>query len=364
MDKCAIRGSPIHGVSRLLLTWWPAFAGTNINMSLAVLRGGHGTCDAFKNIGVNAEDLGRSKVDPGTIFDLVKIIKRDNIHILHCHGYGATTFGRIAAVLAGIPVIVQEHMVDINIPLYQRMVDKILSPLTSRGIAVSNAVNDFMVNYRSINKKKMQVVYNTIPEKYCDEVSAEEKEATRKKHNLPKDKILIGIIGRLDKVKGHKYFFEAAKIVLKERQDVLFVVIGDGDLRDSLESMVVKLGIEGNVKFLGHCNDILPLTSLLDIFVSTSLSEGLPMAHAEAMAQQLAIVATAVGGVPEIIEDNKSGLLVPAKDSEKIASAILRLLQDKILREKLTKGALERCRDKFLVPRTVSELTKIYTALL
>ena len=120
LDKCAIRGSPIHGVSRLLLTWWPAFRDTQIELSLCVLRGGYGTCDAFKNIGVVVQDISRSKIDPRTILDLLTIIKRDDIHILHCHGYGATTFGRIAGFLSKTPVIVHEHMIDDNIPLFQK----------------------------------------------------------------------------------------------------------------------------------------------------------------------------------------------------------------------------------------------------
>ena len=155
MDKCAIRGSPIHGVSRLLLTWWPGFSNTNINLQLAVLRGGYNTCDAFTSIGIDVIDLGRSKLDPRTVFDLVKIVKEQQIDILHCHGYGATTFGRIAAKLANTPVIVQEHMIDKAIPFYQEVVDIILSPLTSQGIAVSKAVQTFMIKKRHIKQKKM-----------------------------------------------------------------------------------------------------------------------------------------------------------------------------------------------------------------
>jgi len=136
MDKCAIRGSPIHGVSRLLLTWWPEFQHGDTELSLCVLRG-EGGCTVFSKAGIAVEDLNRGKLDPRTVIDLVKIIKRDQIDILHCHGYGATNFGRVAGLLTNTPVIVHEHMVDSQIPVYQKFADLMLSPFTSKGIAIS-----------------------------------------------------------------------------------------------------------------------------------------------------------------------------------------------------------------------------------
>ena len=361
MDKCAIRGSPIHGVSRLLLTWWPAFRKTKIDMSLCVLRGGFGTCSAFEDIGVDVQDLGRSKIDPRTIIDLRRIIKRDNIHILHCHGYGATTFGRVAGLICGIPVIVQEHMVDKTIPWYQKLVDKLLAPFTFRGVAISNAVKDFMIKYRAINKNKMTVVYNTIPVEYLSEFSDDEKNQVRKKYNLPDKKIYVGIVGRLDEIKGHQYFLEAARQVLESCENTVFIVVGDGELSGYLKDLTRKLGLADNVLFLGHCNDVLLLTSVMNVVVSTSLSEGLGLALTEAMAQGVPVVATEVGGVPELIIDNESGLLVPAKDSISVANAIIKLLENDDLRHRLAAQGKARCADNFIVSRTVKDLQEIYS---
>ncbi len=363
MDKCAIRGSPIHGVSRLLLTWWPAFKNTDIELTLCVLRGGGGTCSAFEKKGINVEDLSRSKVDPRTVVDLIKIIKRDDIKILHCHGYGATTFGRLAGFLSNTVVVVQEHMVDKDIPLYQRIIDRLLAPLTSKGIAVSNAVNDFMVGPRSLPKNRMAVVYNTIPAQFCEKISDYDKSEAIRQYNIPKDVPLVGIIGRLDPVKGHDDFLRAASVIFEKHVDVHFIVVGDGELREKLENIVIETGLKNNVHFLGHCDNILPIISLLDIFVSSSHSEGLPMAHAEAMAQEKAVVATSVGGVPEIVENMISGILVPAKDHEKLAEAIFRILEDNALKIMLGKNALKRVRENFLVDETVKELSEIYREL-
>jgi len=161
LDKCAIRGSPIHGVTRLLLGWMPEFQKANVDISLCVLRNDEG-CNGFSHLGIPSEILNRAKLDPRTILDLIKIIKREKIQILHCHGYGAATFGRIAGFITGKPVIIHEHMIDATIPLHQKIADKLLSPLTSKGVAVSNAVKTFMTDARSIPERKMQIIYNSM----------------------------------------------------------------------------------------------------------------------------------------------------------------------------------------------------------
>ncbi len=363
MDKCAIRGSPIHGVSRLLLTWWPAFEAAGFSFQLCVLRGGDGTCNAFTQIGVDVLDLARHKLDPRTITDIARLVKQHDIDILHCHGYGATTFGRLAGRLCGVPVIVQEHMIDAAIPAYQRLVDRLLSPLTSAAVAVSHAVADFMVERRHIARDKLQVIHNTIPETYCRDYSAGEKAAIRARIGLPEGRRLVGIIGRLDEIKGHKDFIAAARQVLHAHPEAYFVIVGDGELRQALEAQAAAAGLERDLSFLGHRDDILDIVALLDVFVSCSYSEGLPMAHAEAMALGVPVVATAVGGVAEIVEDGRSGLLVEAGKPEDVAAAVTRLLADEGLRRKLAEGGRRRCRDKFLVGSTVKRLGELYSSL-
>ncbi len=364
MDKCAIRGSPIHGVSRLLLTWWPAFRETEFDFSLCVLRGGGGTCNAFADMGVEVHDLSRHKLDPRTLPDLVRLIRKLDIQIVHCHGYGATTFGRMAGALCKVPVIVQEHMIDAKIPPYQRLADFLLAPLTTSAVAVSQAVARFMRDRRFIPAHKLSVVYNTIPADYCREYSAEEKAAIRRRLGLPEDRPLIGIIGRLDPIKGHEDFLAAAARIREAHPRAFFVVAGDGELRQRLEQRAGELGLEEHIAFLGHRDDIMDITAVLAVFVSCSHSEGLPMAHAEAMVLGVPVVATAVGGVPEIVEDGVSGLLVPPGRPQEIAAAVSGLLADESRRERIAAAGRQRCRERFLVPRTVEALGALYHQVL
>ena len=363
LDKCAMRGSPIHGVSRLLLTWWPAFNETNVELTLCVLRGETG-CSDFSKAGVYVEDLNRSKMDPRTVFDLMKIIKRDAIQILHCHGYGAATFGRVAGLLSRTPVIVHEHMVDESIPLYQKLVDKMLSPFTAKGVAISNAVKIFMTGPRAISEKRMQVIYNCVPSEFFNHYSNEQKDAIAKNHGIPKEKNIVGIVGRLDPVKGHTDFLIAAAEVIKVLPETCFVIVGEGELREQLELLAGDLGIAGDVMFLGHCNKVLEIISLFDLLVACSHSEGFSLATAEAMAQGKAVVATAVGGIPEVVEHGKNGLLVPAKAPRELAEAITTVLKDGELRERFGEAGEQLCRERYMVSGTVKLLKALYVDLL
>jgi len=363
VDKLAIRGSPIHGVSRLLINWWPAFKDTDVDMSLCVLRGSEGGGHTFNEHGIEFIDLDRSKFDPRTITDLIALIRRKNIHVLHCHGYGATTLGRIAGLLARRPVIIQEHMVDSNIPSYQSLADRFLAPATTLGIAVSTAVRRFMHEGRALPLDKIKLVYNAIPSSFIKSYSREELLSIAAGFELDLDKPIVGIVGRLDPVKAHRDFILAGIEVAKNLPEAQFVIVGDGDLAADLEAFVSQQNFEGGVKFLGHQENILAITSMFDVYVCCSLSEGLPMSIVEAMALSKPVVGTRVGGIPEIVEDGVTGLLVESGQVDQLANAIGQILSDKELAKRLGVAGLDRCKSKFLVGQAVNELSSTYRSV-
>ena len=364
VDKCAMRGATIHGMARLLLTWWPAFQGTEFSFSLCVLRGREGGLNEFRVIGVDVIDLNRHRIDPRTILDLAKIIRRDDIQIIHCHGYGSSTFGRVAAKICRIPVIVHEHMIDEKIPIYQKVVDFLISPLTTKGIAVSNAVANFMTGQRFIRGTKIEVVYNAIAPGSSQTITANQKKVIANEIGIPINRPIIGMVGRLDPVKGHTFFLDAAFRVLKREPHAHFIILGDGELHDQLLTKSQQLGIDHHISFLGHRSDVEEIVSLFDVYVSCSITEGLGIANIEAMALSKAIVATNVGGIPELIEDGVTGILVPPRDPSSIAKAIVQILADADLRDKLGENAFAQCQERFLIPGITMQLRRIYCELI
>lgn len=359
LDHCAVRGSPIHGVTRLLLSWVSEFRKTNIELSLCVLRTDAGT-QGFYHLDAPIDVLNRGKVDPRTIIDLYRIIKRDNIQVLHCHGYGASVFGRIVGIITGCPVVLHEHMVDPDIPFYQKIADKILSSLTTRGIAVSHAVKTFMTDVRHIPEDKVFVLHNTVSSDFCNTYTEEQKNEYVKKYNIPGNKRLVGILGRLDPLKAHTDFLLAAKEVLKVVPNAYFVIVGEGELRGELEDYASQLGIQNDVSFLGFCENVKEVLCLIELLASSSLTEGLPLNFLEAMAQSKPVVATSVGGVPEVIVEGETGFMVPVRSPDKLADKIVILLQDDELRNRMGENSLNHCKRHFLTPASVDRLAKLY----
>lgn len=364
-DKCGHGGSQIQGVQRLLLWWWPAFENTEFDLSLCILRGRNAASRSFDEAGIPVTYLGRGRFDPRTIYDLRRLIHRKRIDLLHCHGYGSTTFGRVAGSLCRIPVIVHEHMIDDRIPTYQRIVDRILSPATARAIAVSKAVREFMIHQRGIPPEKVDIVYNGIPESYAETQTEEEKRRIESELGVARDGYrLVGIVGRLHPIKGHLDFLCAAAQLVRRQPCTRFVVVGDGDMRPDLEDKAKKLGIAGRVHFAGHREDIPAVLALLDVLVISSYSEGCPLSVLEGMAAGKAIVSTRVGGIPELIDDDETGVLVPAGDPTALAKAVERVLDDRVFRERVQCKAKKEFRQRFLVARTAEAIGSVYLSAL
>ena len=360
VDKCAMRGAPIHGVARLLTTWWPAFADSQFPFTLCVLRGYEGGLSEFESMGANIIDLNRGKFDPRTIPDLVRVIRENDIRVIHCHGYGSCTFGRIAASICNISSIVHEHMIDEDMPPVQRLVDLLLSPLKTTGLAVSNAVATFMSEKRSIKRSNIKILYNSIPTNIGKTVISNQKRVIAEEIGISMDQPIVGIVGRLDPIKGHTYFLDAATLVLQENSGAHFVILGAGDLHEELADKVARLGIADNVSFLGHRDNVEDIISSFDVYVSCSLAEGLGIANIEAMALGRPIVAASVGGVPELFEHGVSGILVEPRAPEAMAAAILQIIRDSELGRRLGENAATRYKEAFELSSIVTQLTNVY----
>lgn len=361
-DKCGHGTSRIQGVQRLLEWWADAFRNAPFDFEICILREPKDS-DDWQPGDTRVHRLGRSRFDVRTIFDLRHLITREGFDVLHCHGYGATTFGRIAGALSGTPVLVHEHMIDEHIPWYQRVADGILAPLTSRGIAVSEAVADFLVQVRRLPPERVEIVYNATPDYAFDAVPEETRRALLRELGLNPAAPRIAIFGRLHPVKGHEDFLRAAALVHVRVPDAEFLVVGDGPLADSLPDLAATLGIGERVRFLGLRDDVRELLSISDVSVVASHSEGFSLVAVEALAQAKPVVATRVGGIPEVVRDGETGILVPAQAPMELARAIEQLIGDKALASRLGARGLEDAKQRFSMAGSEQAFTRIYNSV-
>src|SRR6476619_1051009 len=177
---------------------------------------------------------------------------------------------------------------------------------------------------------------------------------------LPRHAPIVGNVAALVRHKGQRYLIEAAAIVIRQIPDARFVIAGEGELRGALERQVKEHKLEKHVYLLGFRPDVLSLQKIFDVFVMSSVTEGLGTSLLDAMACAKPVVATAAGGIPEVVEDGLTGLLVPTRDPEAMAAAIVRLLNDAGLRRQMGEAALLSARERFSVERMVLDTLRVY----
>lgn len=317
----------MHGVKRLFAWMIPRFDASRYNVSLVSLRKRDLSEETLDALGIDITYLHRSKFDPATLPDLLKVIDRKRIDVLHLHGYGATTFGRVAGMLRGLPTILHEHANLTDTPWFQKVADRLLAPATDIAIAVSKSTAEFVISARHVPPERVKVVYLGVPlEEFSRRRSPEEIAGSRQELGIGPDEYAIGTVTRLHDSKGNSYLVEAAAQVLQQRPHGRFFVFGEGPLRPGLEAQARALGLGERFVFGGFARDVPRVVSAFDISVFPSLWEGTPLTVFEALAMGKAIVATDADGLLDVLTHDREAVIVPKRDASALAGAMLHLL--------------------------------------
>jgi glycosyltransferase involved in cell wall biosynthesis len=361
-DKFGIRGARTHGVSRLFSWWLPRFDPAQFDVRLIGILPPDQASAHLEQQGLRPVCLGRHRFDPRVTTDLLAMVRRERPHILHAHGYATSNYARLVGLMTDVRVIVHDHAAFPTIPSYQRAVDWVLARRADLGIAVSASTRDFMVRCRHLPAERIRLVFNGAPLDEFKPPAPERVREARARLGVGADDIVIGTVGRLDHQKGTTYFLQAAAHVMRLRPRVRIVVAGDGHLRAQHEAEAAALGIAGRTTFTGFCDDVPALQSALDIQAFPSLWEGTPLTVFEAMSMGLPIVATSVDGLAEVLRQRENALLVPPRDPEALAAALLELVDRPARGAELGARAQQDSRH-YDVCRTVRDLEEIYREL-
>lgn len=307
----------------------------------------------------------KNNFNPLTLYKMIKLLKNLKPDVLHTHGGTSGFWGRIASKLYKVPAVVHTfhgiHYLTKPMNFKKwifKMIDRYLKIFTDYTICVAEADLKKGLKAKVLKANTSGVVRNGIDIKYFER--KEFWKEGRELLNIPVDATVVGSIGRLHEQKGYKYLFDAAKYLIEKNKLIYFLIIGEGELRSDLERYVCSLHIRDNVIFAGARTDIPKILTLFDLFVLSSLWEGLPLVLLEAMASRVPIVATAVDGVKEIIEHNHDGILIPPKSSQAIKNGINILLNDKKFATNLTINAYKKVTTKFCSQKMVSDIEDIY----
>src|SRR3954463_1058190 len=326
-DHLGWEGSRMHGVKRLFSWMIPRFAKARYNVSLVSLRKEDLSEEPLESMGIDLSYLHKSKFDPATLTALLKVIDRQKTDILHLHGYGATTFGRLAGWMRGIPTILHEHANLTDTPWFQKVADKALVPATDIAIAVSKSTAEFVVGPRQMPPERVKVVYLGVPlEEFSRARPLEEIASARQELGAAPDEIVVGTVTRLHESKGNSYLVEAARTVLDQRPKSRFYLFGEGPLLPGLEAQARALNLGDRFVFGGFTRGVARAVAAFDIEVFPSLWEGTPLTVFEALAMGKPIVATDADGLVDVLTHERDARIVPKRDAPALAGAIVRLI--------------------------------------
>ncbi len=292
-------------------------------------------------------------------------IRRERIDVIHAHDLWANLMAVPAAWLARAPVIISSQRNLATLWWYMPSRKKVIRRvhrMATRVIANSEAGRELLIKEFEIPSKHVQVLYNGVDFEQLSRIHGDRRRLfSSLKANA---KLVINVANMNSDVKGHAVLIEAALTICDAIPEATFVLIGDGPLRPHLEEKVRKLGLQRHFLFLGRREDVPDILSCGDVFVFPSLAEGLPNSVLEAAAAGLPIVATTAGGIPEVLEDGISGLLVQPRDPRALGAAILQIFNQPELARRLGYAAQERVRIQFSFARLVEDLCHLYKGLL
>lgn len=309
----------------------------------------------------------KQRYDLTVVKKLKQLYEQGDYDLLHCHGARANFIAVFLRIWAKIPVVTTVHSdyrLDFDDSLYRKWIYTNINSVALRMLPYYIAVTDNfkqLLMKRNFNPERIYITYNGIQ---IDEQlpTVENPSVFLKKHQIDnfEDHLYIGIVARLHPVKGIEIFLQAAKQIIQEYPKVRFLLAGGGECMEEYKAWVQKNNLTSSIFFLGHITDIESFYHTIDINVLTSYSESFPYALLEAAQQKKATVSSAVGGIPEMIEDHRSGYLFPPGDVEALVSYLKELIESPDKRKALGEQFYERVKEKFSATQMAASHVEIY----
>ena len=302
----------------------------------------------------------RSELDLAAAWRLARILRQIQPEVVHAHDPHAVAVAATAigyGVVSPKPTLVASRRVDF--PLKLNALSQWKYRQVTAFLCASEAIRGILIG-QGIPRERAITIHEGID---LDHVDAAPPLSVRETFWLPTNSPIVGCIGALVDHKGHRHLVHAATDVVRAVPDARVVILGEGELRDDLTRLIHDLGLERHVLLPGFRPDVLSLLKTFDVFVMPSITEGLGTSILDAMACRKAVVASAVGGIPEVVDPEVTGLLVPPRDPGALGTAIVRLLRDPALTSRLGEAGRSRVEARFSAERMVQETLAVYTRL-
>lgn len=305
-------------------------------------------------------ELGRRQGnDPGLVMRLVRLLRRERPHILHTHGWATLIEGLVASRLAGVPVVIHGEHGTLELRQVNRWVQRWAWGRATQVMAVSSRLAERMERHMGFPASRIRVIRNGVD---TVRFSPALRDMARGELGIEPGTVVVGTAGRLVPVKDQATLLRAWALLKQRGVPFVGVIAGKGALKEDLEALAASLGLD-NVRFLGNRSDVERVMAALDVFILSSVSEGLSNTIQEAMASGLPVVATDVGGADELVVPGETGLLVPPSDPKAMADALESVMRDEALRVRMGQASRARTEQVFALDGMVRDYTQMYRDL-
>ncbi len=329
---------------------------------LCLYNGDKVVAQQIRQLGIPVTDLGMSRQwRMDALWRLYQILRQERPFLLHTWMFHANIPGRVLGRLAGVPAIISAERTMGQEGRFRRLLNRLTGNLPDSIICVSQQVADFAASEIGLPRARLTVIRNGIDLAQFDNLP--DRPTARAESGLPPQGRIIAAIGRPRPVKGFAYLLDAFARIAATYPDLHLLFVGDGPEKRPLQAAAQQLPCANHILFLGDQQEIPRLLAGVDVLVLPSLWEGLPNVVLEAMAAGLPVVATAVGGTPELLIPNETGLLVPPRDPGALAEAICQLLDHPEWAAQMGQNGRQRVAEQFTIERMVEQTEALYEQL-
>ena len=363
------QNSMLGGIQLQILNLFKHYDRSIINPTFCCIGPRFEVGEEFERRGYDFVAIGRercSRFSASIITELARLMKEKNIHVLRTHKYRSGFYGRIAALRSGVPVIISsEHNTyhEKELRLSRRITNRVLFSFTDIYVGVSESIRADLLRYDRLPPKGVIVIRNGVDLARFDPEA--KHESFRPVLSIPEDALLLVSVGRLAENKGYEYLLKAFSLLRGAMsRDVRLIIVGDGSYYDVLDRMIRERGLSDCVILTRQRTDVPDILAAADIFVMSSIEEGLPNAMLEAMSMGIPVVATNVGGIPEALKDPEHGRIVGPRDPAALAGAILDAASDPERARQMGEAARRHVIAHFGIEATAARWQSLYLYLL
>jgi glycosyltransferase involved in cell wall biosynthesis len=360
-------GHALHGAGRMMVEMTMGFRPDRVDVTSCVLRAGPELETRLRKDGVPIHFLNSHRFSPSPLARIVQTIRQKKIDVIHVTDFQADTLGRMASLITGIPSIVhiRTHHSKYQkrpYPWYMEQVNRMLAPKTALAIANSDSLARFGIDRMGFSEQQVVTVHNPVSTFTMKPVAPERVEQLRREYDLCDAAPVVGAVTRFFPAKGITYLIEAFPAVLAHFPRARLLLVGDGPLEADLRAQAKALGVDAQVTFAGFREDAEAHVQLFTVSAVPSLEEGIGNVAIESIVGGVPVVASREGGLPEVISEGKSGLLVPPGDAAALSEALIALLENPQMLERMRQGCREEA-GRFSIETYTARLEELYRAV-